>query len=629
MCGIAVLLRSPRVGVEALRRMVAAVEHRGPDDSGETLFSPVGAGGWQVADAADPTWRVGLGHRRLAILDLSPLGHQPMGYRGRWWVVFNGEIFNYRELRAELSGLGHDFVSTSDTEVILAAYAQWGTGCFRRFRGMWGLALFDQARGEIVLSRDRLGIKPLYWWAGDGVFAVASEIKQFTVLPSFSALLDHAVKTEYLMTGYEEPGRSFFRGISPVPAGAWVRINVDHPVPSPPESFWEPEAVEVSVADAADAGRLLAEKLTESVRLHLRSDVPVGCALSGGLDSSAIAVLASELRDRENGPFHSFTSAFPGDRLDESRWADTAAAAAGATAHHVTPDPERFEEDFDRFVWIHDEPVGSLSIYASYCVARLTRMAGVPVTLNGQGGDELLSGYWQSYYMHLRGLFKKRRLGELTGHLAGALWLGGNPALLGQATVMARRYLSRSRPMSLVRLRGRAETDRVPSVLKAVMAMGESVRRAHEIRSLFLPRLLKWDDRNSMAFSIEGRYPFLDHELIELCLSFASHVLYKNGWTKWPLRLGLGKVLPPALVSRRTKLGFEVPQDRWLRGPLRPGLERWLACDRPVWDHVERESARQLAGRLWRARGGDSEAGQALFRVYAFDRWLERFGIAG
>lgn len=629
MCGILVVVKSLGVAMDAgtLARMRDVCTHRGPDDHGLVTLGRSSTRGWAPAlEAANSSWEVALAHRRLSIIDLSPMGHQPMVYRDRFWTVFNGEIYNYLELRDELRRLGHEFRSTSDTEVLLAAYAEWGTECFKRFRGMWGLVIFDSARGEIVLSRDRLGIKPLYWWSGNEILAVASEIKQFASFPGFAPRLDAEAGREYLLTGYEDPGRSFFRGVRPVPAGTWLSVPVGKRDPSPPNPFWQPERVVVSVTDDAQAALLFSDKLRECVRLHLRSDVPVGCALSGGLDSSAIAILAGEMKERGDGMFHTFTSTFPGESVDERAWADSVAAVVETVPHHVVPDPEQFLEEFDRFLWVHDEPVGSLSVYASYCVARLTREAGVSVTLNGQGGDEILSGYWQSYYMHLRSLFKRWRLGELAGHFTGALSRDGNPALLGQAPVMLRRYLSRSRPSALLRLRNRAEAQR--PVLDDVMALDEPARRVHEIRSLFLPRLLKWDDRNSMAFSVEGRYPFLDHELIELCLSFDSRTLYRHGWTKWPLRLGLGGVLPAAVARRRTKLGFEVPQDRWLRGPLRPELTRWLTGDHPAWDHVDREDVRRLTERLWRSDRGDSEAGQAVFRVYALDRWLERFGVS-
>jgi asparagine synthase (glutamine-hydrolysing) len=382
------------------------------------------------------------------------------------------------------------------------------------------------------------------------------------------------------------------------------------------------------VTDAEEAGRLFAEKLRECVHIHLRSDVPVGCALSGGLDSSSIAVLVHALQDGDEGPLHTFTSTFPGDATDEREYADTVLKEIYAEPHFVTPDPTKFLEDLDRFLWIHDEPVGGISVYAAYCIARLTRQVGIPVTLNGQGGDEILSGYWQSYYLYLHRLVRQGRFLSLASHFAGALLGTGNPVLVSQAPVMFRRYRARSNPLTQVRLRKNLVRNAI-GVVNGVLALDEPTRRVHEIRTMHLPRLLKWDDRNSMAFSVEGRYPFLDHELIELSLSFASRTLYSRGWTKWPLRLGLRDVLPSKILHRRTKFGFEVPQDKWLCGPLRPKLERWLERDCPAWDYVEREGVRRLADQTWRLNGKRDEPGQALFRIFVFDRWLKLFDVVG
>jgi asparagine synthase (glutamine-hydrolysing) len=226
--------------------------------------------------------------------------------------------------------------------------------------------------------------------------------------------------------------------------------------------------------------------------------------------------------------------------------------------------------------------------------------------------------------MHLRELWKGRRLWTLTDHLWGARFGSGNPDLLGQIPVMARRYLARRRPPLKVALGEYDAGDSGASrLLRHVLSLDGQQRRLFEMRKLFLPRLLKWDDRNFMAFSVESRYPFLDHELIELCLSFSPGALYRRGWTKFPLRLGLNRLLPPKVRDRRTKIGFETPQDRWLCGPLRPTVEQWLNSDRPIWDHVDRRDVRQLADETWRVAGRRDEVGQALFRVFIFDRWLD------
>jgi len=626
MCGIASILKLTNITCPAgvLNRMRDEVAYRGPDDQGSTFLRQCESV-WSEVRPAESAWTVGLGHRRLSILDLSPAGHQPMVYRDKFWIVYNGEVYNFIELRGELERCGHVFRSSSDTEVILAAYAEWGPACFARFRGMWGLVILDCARNEIILCRDRLGIKPIYLWEGSGIIAIASEIKQFRHVPGFATRMDPAAAAEYLRTGYEDPSRSFFRDVQPVQAGSWQRIPLDTFKPSEAEEYWHPERVQVSVTNAGEAGQLFAAKARECVQIHLRSDVPVGCALSGGLDSSSIAVLVNALKDGQGDPLHTFTSTFPGETVDERNYADSVVAQIHAAPHFVTPSPLTLLEELDRVLWIHDEPIGGISMYAGYCVSRLTREAGVPVTLNGQGGDEIFSGYWQSYFLHLRELWRHGRFLTLASHFAGALAGTGNPTLIGQIPFVLRRYFARRKPWLQVRLSKRIN-GHTSNLLDGILGLDEQARRVYEVRTMHLPRLLKWDDRNSMAFSVEGRYPFLDHELIELCLSFAPQTLYRLGWTKYPLRLGLRKELPAKILRRRSKFGFATPQDKWLCGALRPELESWLSRDRPVWDCVDRKDVRSLAEQTWRLNGKAEEPGLALFRVFVFDRWLQIFG---
>jgi asparagine synthase (glutamine-hydrolysing) len=631
MCGITAILKKSTTYMppDIVGRMNTDISHRGPDDEGILFLTTNADKVWQTCPDAEGKWSVVLGSRRLSILDLSSAGHMPMVYQNRYWITYNGEVYNFIEIRAELVRLGHTFRSSSDTEVILVAYAEWGPASFERFRGMWGLVVFDSLREEVILCRDRLGIKPLYLWEGPDVVAIASEIKQFLHLPGFIPRINLTAATEYLYTGYEDPGRSFFAGVYSLPAGSWLSIPLNNLSPRTPVSYWYPESIQVSVTNIGEASRLFSEKLRECISIHLRSDVPVGCALSGGLDSSTIAILVNELHNGQNTPLHTFTSTFKGDKTDEREYVEAVISCIKAVPHYVTPDPTTFLEELDSFLRFHDEPVGSLSIYAGYCIARLTREACVPVTLNGQGGDEILSGYWQSYFMHLRELGRRGQILPLLRHFIGASLSNGNPTLTSQIPVMLRRYRARSKPAIQIRLRDRTNGNMVnmPNVLEKILALDEQGRRLEDLRSIFLPRLLKWDDRNSMAFSVEGRYPFLDHELIELCLSFAPQTLYHRGWTKWPLRAGLSHILPDKIRKRQTKFGFEVPQDKWLCGPLRPKLEHWLRQDRPLWDYIEPADAQKLAQQTWQLGGKREEPGQALFRLFIFDRWAEIFNV--
>ncbi len=629
MCGIAALIcaTSPSIDPGVIERMTKTVRHRGPDGHGVALLHLDPTGVREVSPSSGQSWQVALGHRRLSIIDLSDAGRQPMSYRDRLWIVFNGEIYNYVELRQGLERAGHTFRSHTDTEVILAAYDEWGNDCFQRLRGMWGIVLIDARRRVAVLSRDRLGIKPVYLASVGGVLAVASEIKQLAHLPGFQISPNDAVVHDYLRTGYEQEGQTFFAGVTPLSPGVYQEIDLTTGKRGPEEAYWFPERIKQTIHDPAEAGREFRRVFEESVRIHLRSDVPVGCALSGGLDSSAVAGCIRDLA-KDSSRFHTFSVVFPGSATDETPYVEQVVAAVHSTSHFVTPTAEQFVADLDRWLWIHDEPVGSMSQYAGYALARLTREAGVPVTLNGQGGDEILGGYWQSYFLYLRGLFRSGRLFGAAYHLAGALVPGGNPELPRQAPAMWRRYTARKRASATTPSSGYASQNNelrhetANGKIARVMGMSETERRLYEIRSLYLPRLLKWDDRNFMAFAVEGRYPFLDHTVIETALSFSSHVLYCRGWTKEPLRRGMVGLLPTAILRRRSKWGFETPQLRWIRGQLRPILAEWLAGDSPLWGFGSRPMARQLAAQVWESATDHEEPAQQLFWMFLTDRWL-------
>jgi asparagine synthase (glutamine-hydrolysing) len=370
MCGVAGIFKkiNTDISLGTMEKMTTNISHRGPDDKGIVFLSAISPHG--CCSRSDGEWEVALGACRLSILDLSSAGHMPMAYRDKLWIVYNGEVYNFIEIRTELEKLGHTFRSSSDTEAILASYTEWGPDCFTRFRGMWGLAIFDATQKEVILCRDRLGIKPLYFWQGSGFVAVASEIKQFLHLPGFTPHMKPTVAAEYLRTGYEEPGKSFFRDIWPVPAGCWLKIPLDTLVPSIPREYWHPEHIQVAITDMEEASQLFVDKLRESVCLHLRSDVPVGCALSGGMDSSAIAVLANQLKNKLDYPLHTFTSTFPGNVIDEREYAEAVVSQTQAIPHYTTPNAAAFLTDLNRFLWAHDEPVGSLSIIASHGLLR-------------------------------------------------------------------------------------------------------------------------------------------------------------------------------------------------------------------------------------------------------------------
>ncbi len=619
MCGIVAVISSPLSQLElgTIERMTDAVAHRGPDGRG-VCYLHRSAERWHASSDERPGWLVALGHRRLSILDLSDAGRQPMAYEDHLHLTYNGEVYNYVELRRELEAAGFAFRTRTDTEVVLAAYSRWGAACFERMKGMWGAVLIDTRAQVAVLSRDRLGIKPLYTWRGDGLFAAFSEPKQRRLLPG-AVSVDHNTLHAYLSAGYEPPGSSFFRDVCPVDPGTTQVVDLSRLHVVDTLRYWSPSRVDERKWNPADAGAAFRDSFEQSVRLHLRSDVPVGCALSGGMDSSAVAAVASRLLQPER--LNTFSVTFPGDRIDERPYMDAIIERTNASPHFTTPTAAGFLEDLSRFLHIHDEPVGSLSQYAGYCVARLTRERSVPVTLNGQGGDEIFSAYWQCYFVHLLALARSGHARSLLSEVGGSLTPSGNSEVWRQAPSMAGRFLRKRRSVARGVLRGPSDDVQVQAPVQAAVQLSDRERRVYDITNLTLPRLLKWDDRNFMAFGVEGRYPFLDHELIELCLSFPRDVLYRRGFTKEPLRQGLAAVLPPLVARRRTKLGFETPQGAWLGGELAATVDAALANDSPLWAFVHDRDTRALARRAASNRATHEEQ-QLLFRVYLAHRWL-------
>ena len=627
MCGVVVLLRRGRpVAKGLLQSMMDRVIHRGPDDSGRVYLRRNGRGDGKLQRVDEEgAWCVGLGHRRLSILDLSESGRQPMATGdGQRWLTYNGEIFNYVELRRQLTELGFAFRTDTDTEVVLAAYQAWGMACFGRFRGMWGLALLDGPGDRLVLSRDRLGIKPLFVYEEGGLLAVISEPKQLLALEARALEPSDSAINDYLLTGYEDPRRSFFARVVPVEAGTCLTIPLGRHGARQTLPYWFPEEIEPHTEDPHTAAQQLRAVLTDSVRLHLRSDVPVGCALSGGLDSSSLAALAMAEHGSEHNAIQTFSAAFPRHPFDESKTVAATSLHLGTAQRWSYPTPSDVLRDFDHFVYSHDEPVGSLSQYAAYTVARIARANAVPVILNGQGGDEVLGGYWQCYYAHLRVLAQRVAVGNLLGHVVGSLLRDGNDELWRGAPAMLRRYLARRRPHRTLRLR-RGPTPDSGGRLLRFFSLEDQQRRVYEIRYLILPRLLKWDDRNFMAFSVEGRYPFLDPEVIETCLGFYRQALYARGWVKYPLRLGMAGCLPASVVWGRKKIGFETPQDLWLRTRMWSALERLLRdLKAPLWHYVSWEEGNRLVQAVG-ARRASPESVQTLFRLFNLDRWLRMF----
>jgi len=637
MCGICGWLDPEGVDLKTIVAMSRLASHRGPDGEGYWLCDgKAQKGEWFGSRSLDANLarrgRMALGHRRLAIIDLSDDGLQPMPSPSRdHWIVFNGEIYNYLELRRELSGLGWTFQTHTDTEVALAAYQQWGTACFNRFNGMWGMAIVDMPERKVVLSRDRLGVKPLYVWSENGSLAFASEIKQFLALPGFTARANITAVREFIQTGYEIPPQTFFKNVQAFPQGCWAEIPIDSVGQWNVCRYWNVETALAGDGAPESAAEQLKYLFEDSVRLRLRSDVPVGVCLSGGLDSSAIYGQIQSLSAHPQET-HAFSASYHERQFDESRFVEAVMRRHAGNVHYVYPSPQDFLNDFDKFIYQHDEPPGSLSQYAAWTVMRLAMQHNVPVLLNGQGGDELFSGYWPAYYLYLRyQLFRSPT--RVAGHLLGAALPGGNPALFMEMPDHVRQYLSRSRRNNreILRLADNSDAEERGNWALESQRITPEQYRWQEISQIHLPRLLKWDDRNSMAFGIEGRYPFFDYRLVEAALQLPVEMNLHAGWNKYLIRTALGSLLPREIQWRRSKIGFVAPQIIWLNTVFKPVILDWT--QRPsqsLSEFVDGQSLHHLIQKLLATRRmHPMDEGQfLLFRLFMLDQWFRVFRVS-
>jgi asparagine synthase (glutamine-hydrolysing) len=524
-----------------------------------------------------------LGHRRLSILDVSAAGHQPMCTAdGRFWVIHNGEIYNYLELRAELESQGHSFVSHTDTEVILASYRAWGEECLRRFNGMFAFVLVDREAGRVFAARDRFGVKPLYLWrSARGLVAMASEIKQFTVLPEWSPTVNGQRAYDFLNWGLmDHTDETLFEGVRQLRGGESLHCSLRDLLAGPPIKRWYHLAPQSFEGDMKAAAEKFLSLFTDSVRLRLRSDVPVGSCLSGGLDSSAIVCVMNGLLRRHSAAVRqkTFSSCSTIDRFDERQYINEVVRQTGADAQYVYPSLSELFETLDRLTWAQDEPFGSTSIYAQWNVFRLAAEHQVKVMLDGQGADEQLAGYHAYFAPHLGRFLREGQWAGLWRELRGLRMIHGYPMSWGIKQLLDNVLpeVARQRLRLLAGKAGRTaswlDMKRLGAVSQDPFAAAgaakartiQAMSRA-QIGATSLPMLLHWEDRNSMAHSIEARVPFLDYRLVEFALGLPDEYKIADGVTKRVLREGLRGVLPELVRTRRDKLGFVTPEEVWMK----------------------------------------------------------------
>jgi asparagine synthase (glutamine-hydrolysing) len=577
MCGIAGIYNTkgepPDQGV--LERMAAAIAHRGPD--GERFYVEGG---------------LGLAHRHLRIIDLSDAAMQPMTNEdGSLQLIFNGEIYNYIELRPELEAKGHVFASHSDTETLLHAYEEWGVSCLERFNGMFAFALWDSRKRRLFIARDRLGVKPLYYRWHDNTLAFASEIKALLAHPGIEVTPHLPAIAEYMNAMYTTGEHTWFAGIKRLLPGHFMVVQPDG---LRIKQWWDVPSGEDAPGQRPERYYVQTTRdlLEDSVRLRLRSDVPLGAHLSGGIDSSAVVALLSKQLASAGEPVRTFSGAFgEGQAYDERRYVRTVVRRYKTEHRETLPCASDLPFLLDKMVWHMDEPAAGPGILLQWAVCALSRQSGVTVVNGGQGGDEAWAGYFGYIPAYLRTLLRQARK---------------NPFLLmqvaGDTLKMAQRPSTRSALARALRTRRRGRlrsdassgewaselfTSRISNCQEDALAAGESeqVKRTPLAAETYwdikwyLPALLHVEDRTSMAFSLESRAPLLDYRIIEHAATVPSALKMKGLTTKHVLREAVRDLLPTPIYRRTDKMGMPTPVAPWFRGGLAPWVNSQLLCD--------------------------------------------------
>ncbi|MEP7141496.1 MAG: asparagine synthase (glutamine-hydrolyzing) [Ferruginibacter sp.] len=575
MCGIAgiISLNHSLISKERIIKMMDSIAHRGPD----------GEGYWINTDG-----NAGFGHRRLAIIDLSRDAAQPMqlqpgvspsaeGNDQKYTITYNGEIYNYIEIKEELYKNGYRFHSQSDTEIILAAYDYWKKDCVYHFDGMFSFAIWNDKEKTLFAARDRFGEKPFYYYEDKDQFIFGSEMKALWVA-GIEKKTDEKMLLNYITLGYvqnaNDKEQTFFENIYSLPPAHYLQINFSS-FRAQIHAYWDIDKENTIPISAAGAIEQFTDLFTKSVNRRLRSDVSVGCSLSGGLDSSAIAATIHQLQKR-NSRLQTFSAVFPGFKKDESAYIQTVVKKFNLQNFQVVPTAEGLIKDFQTLCYHQEEPFGSSSIYAQFKVFELAKQHHIKVLLDGQGADETQAGYNNYIHWYLQQLLSRNKFSEAQKEKnifrkkkIPFKW-GAKNYLAAFLPSHASIRLERNEYNKAVR-----QTDINPDFISSLRGREWEgihkpiVTKLNDILYfntyiMGLAELLRFADRNSMAHGREVRLPFLNHELVEFVFSLPAHFKIQEGWTKWLLRNSMNKILPNEIVWRNDKVGYEPPQHQWM-----------------------------------------------------------------
>lgn len=663
MCGISALFSKVETNLsEWIQPMTCLVKHRGPDDEGyalvddnETIFFLGGEGtapdcynknipqrpSGKIDSFRNKKVLAAIGHRRLSIIDLSPSGHQPLiSTDGRYLMVYNGEVYNYLELRRRLEGLGHCFYSHSDSEVVLAAYLQWAEQALSLFNGMFAIVIYDTRKKRIFAARDRFGIKPLYYWISPlGFVAFASEIKQFSCLPGWEPRINYQKAYDFLNWGIgDHSSETMFQDVRQLTGGSFFYVSPLSLEEEIKHHNWyelRPNGGGLSYPEACSK---FYELLRDSIQLRLRSDVPVGTGLSGGLDSSSIVCIVNEELRRKNIQElqNTFSACSHDPKYDERPFINEVVNKTRVNDHYVFPDINTLFDSLDCLSWHQDEPFSSTSIFMEWEVFKLVSTTNVKVTLDGHGADELLLGYHYFFSAYWATMFKQGNWKRLLHELSSANQLHGyswKHFFFRTANVLVSDIFKQNKPQMFRNRIAQAdwlESERfgIKDVDPVAMLNGRSMnlqlKSKVNIERTSVPIQLHWADRDSMAHSIESRVPFLDYRLVEFVLGCPDSYKLRNGITKRILRDSLQAVLPEKISCRLDKMGFVSPEEIWVR-KQKPD----------VFKNAVRESVDGSKGLLNkkaislcdRIINGALPFNTVVWRIISFGTWLERFSV--
>jgi asparagine synthase (glutamine-hydrolysing) len=656
MCGIFGVLNFDEVNIEfeSLQRAVNIIKHRGPDDEGYAVFnthkklygerfgetSAIKKGEHILSESSE-VYNFAFGFRRLSILDLSVNGHQPFfNQEKNICIIFNGEVYNYIEIREELISKGYKFFTGTDTEVILSAYTEWGEDCLSRFNGMWGIAIYDMRKNVLFCSRDRFGVKPFYYYKDDKKFVLASELKSiveyFKKDESFKKELNREIAYDYFIHNFvDHTENTFIKNIKHLPPSHLIKIQgKDFSI----KKYFTLEVnKEFGVYEKSKFEKIkneFTELIHDSVKLRLRSDVPVGTCLSGGLDSSTVVTIINDINVKNNSSENisktekqnTFSAVYDDKTIDERNFIEEIVRSTNSNSFYTFPDKADFLKDVEDFIFQLDEPFGGTSPYAQWNVMKLARENNVTVLLDGQGADESHGGYEVYFGFLYANLLKQGNYTQLISELMKNFKKGMEISMRGL------KYFANQKSGNL-----KSSTSEYYNQEFLKNHSGENIlsyrtkdnlneKLYEDFSKYILPSLLRFEDRNAMKFSIESRTPFLDYRIIKML--FETEAVYKmhNGWSKWILRNSVDKFVANDIVWRRDKKGFPTPERKWMMrlkedfiktvNESKDELNEFFNIDEIIKNYDSIVSDPNIKSHF-------------IWKIYNFAKWKKMYGVSG